>query len=163
MADFSLPQRFAQWFFRKCTLTPRTGGELGWQERKDILALATGLPKLREQGLEKMCVRPKVSSVLLISPSFLHSGTGLPSEPRAVCGSGAGDQDKRRSIGGSQGWWNQRFCGSFSHASLHQPTVAALGADLGSDGQRGAGVGETGPSVHLGFTSSPCALSFLGT
>lgn len=98
---------------------------MGWQEGKDILALATALPKLRQQGLEKMFVHPKVSSVLLISPSFLHSGTGLPADP-VVCGSCGGDQDKRRSIRGSQGWWNQRFCGSFSHASLHHPTDAAL-------------------------------------
>lgn len=99
---------------------------MDWQEGKDILAQANALTKLRQQGLEKMFVHPKVSSVLLISPSFLHSGAGLSADPCGLCGNYGGGQDKRHSIRGLQWWWNQRFCGSFCHASLHHPTDAAL-------------------------------------
>ena len=131
MADLSLHSHstnFAQWSSRKV--------HTDWEDEIRVGLVgegnpgsATALPKLRQQGLEKGNQVKSLSiqkSTASCSPLhlFFTLGQDFLQTSVSMCGSHGGDQKKRGSIRCSQGWWNQRLCGSFSYATLGLPRTS---------------------------------------
>lgn len=115
MADFSLHSHgtsFAQWFFRKVYTDQE-----GWQEGKDILALATALPKLRQQGLERgnqvKCLSIQKSA---LSCSSLHLsftlGQDFPQTPMVCVAAVEGTRTRDTASGAHRGGGTRDFVGA---------------------------------------------------
>lgn len=122
VADFSLHSHstsFAQWFLRKVYADWEDGiraGLVGGEGNpcSGNCSTQTQTPGARKRQPGKIFVHPDVNSVLLTSPSCLHSIR--ISSPR-VCGGCGGHQDETGSTRSSQ-TWNQRL-GEFLFCQLH--------------------------------------------
>nr|KAF6369218.1 hypothetical protein mMyoMyo1_010599 [Myotis myotis] len=120
MADFSLHSHgtsFAQWFFRKVYTDQEdrrriglAGGEGHPGSGNCSTQTQTAGARKRQPG--KMLVHPKVSSVLLISPSFLHSGAGLPADSRGVWAAVEETRTRDTASGAHRGSGTRDFVGA---------------------------------------------------
>lgn len=109
-------------FSGKCMLTERMGLELGWWDGKGILALATALPKLRQQGLGKgNQVKSLSIQTSTLSCSPLHLFFTRPGFPPLGCVAAVEGTRTRQGAPGVH-THGTRDCGSFFFASCIEST-----------------------------------------